>query len=79
MGRLNPEFHEPIMGYILNFILRIIDEIKQNHNINPSKTINEFIEKYDRNRKKIEHKFSEELINKDVIKIINGIIEANMI
>ncbi len=77
MGRLHPEFHEPVLGNILNFILRIIDEIIQNHNKNPNKTINEFLEKYERKRKKIDHNFSEELINKDIISIINGIIESN--
>ncbi|MHA1987255.1 MAG: hypothetical protein ACW98D_11490 [Promethearchaeota archaeon] len=76
MGRLHPEFHEPVTENILNFIEELIQKIEENANKDPGKMINEFIEKYKTKRKIIKHKFSVQLIN-DVKNIINGILEAN--
>lgn len=76
MGRLHPEFHEPVTETLLNFIEELIYKIEKNPNYDPNKAINEFIEKYETKRKKIKHNFSDQLIN-DVIHIITGILEAN--
>jgi len=76
MGRLHPEFYEPVTENILNFFEELTHNIEENPNIDPNELVVEFIEKYESKRKSINNVFSNHLIN-DVKYIIKKILKAN--